>query len=387
MEEHEAQHVVTSGIPEICIDPKDYDPSRLILKDPETMTFSIGQSEVSMTTSAARYLDDEGKECLMYFSAPPQQTFGVSYTFPMEVKEADQTPENAKGFQISYPLTSLKTVKNPTEAEQAYIDMLDSLWQAAVEKGREEALKDGSIPEVAANSFIAAERKGEKWELAVKKPAEYPKTADKKNFDTTKPMRQYLKLITTGKGPTLKAMTPFYGSKNQKCNAVKFLDKRGIIEPCFLFEGLYYGSHGPRAPHGCSLRFKLAEANYTEISSVQGVPSKKLLRANTSVGGEEEVDEGCEDGTFSEPTPAQALKKAVAKTGAKTGAKVATKAPVKKVAVAKTTKTETSTKVAPVKKAVAKSTKVAKAPAKKAVVKKAKEEVEEDEEENVEEDE
>lgn len=355
MEEQKATH-----IPEICITPEEFDVSRLIHKEPVTTSFTMGQTQISITMSEGRYLDDEDRECILYCSAPAQQCFGVSYVYDMEVKEADQTPDNAKGFQLMYPLSSLKTVSNPTEEEQAYNDMIEGMWEAAVESGREEASKDDDeclIPNSSVNSFIAAEKKGT-WEKAVKKPAEYPKTQDKKSLDVSKPKRQYVKLISSGKGESLKALTPFYGPGDKKYNAVKYISKRGIVEPCFLYEGIYYGSHGPRAPHGASLRFKLAEANFTEISSAHGVPSKRMLHKNTAVA---EIDEGQEDGTFAEPgedDPSAALHKIAKKKPASAG--------VKSVAAKKTTTSKTG-----VKKAVAKKSVVKKAAPAKKVVKKA----------------
>jgi hypothetical protein len=386
MEEQKAGN--STQIPEIMINPEDFDANRLIHKEPETSSFTMGQTQISITTSEGRYLDDEDRECILYFSAPPQQCFGVSYMYDMEVKEADQTPDNAKGFQLMYPLSSLKTVANPTKEEQEYSDMIDGMWEAAVECGREEASKDDDeclIPNSSVNSFIAAEKKGT-WDKAVKRPAEYPKTSDKKSLDVSKPKRQYVKLISSGKGESLKALTPFYGPGNKKYNAVKYISKRGIVEPCFLYEGIYYGSHGPRAPHGASLRFRLAEANFTEISSAHGVPSKRMLNKNTAVA---EVDEGQEDGTFAEPgedDPSATLhkiaKKKPSSAGAKTGAKkvVAKKATSKKAAPAK----KVVKKAAPAKKAPAKKVvkKVApKKPVKKVVVEEEEEDFEEEEEE------
>lgn len=379
MENEENSVTATSNIPEICIDPADFDRSRLVLHEPKTMSFTMGQTEVKMTTSDARYLDEEGRECLLYIAAPPQQCFGVSYTYPMEIKEADQSPDNAKGFQVAYPVTSLQTVDSPLESEQAYIDLVEQLWEAAVEQGREEAEKDDDclIPSSSVNSFIAAAKKG-KWEMAVKRPCEYPKTKDKKSLDTTKPMRQYVKLISTGKDKTLKAKTPFYGPGEKKYNAVKFISKRGIIEPCFWFEGIYYGSHGPTASHGASLRFKVAEANYTEVSGATGVPSKKLLRRNTNKptgeeddGSQEGPDEGAEEGTFGAPGSNDAVatpKKATVK-------KTTAKAPVAKAPIVK--KGAAKPKVAP--KATTKAVK--KAPVKpKVAPKKAPKKVESEEE-------
>lgn len=342
MENNNEERSTGDKLPEICITAEEFDPEKLILEDPQTASFTIGQSKISTTTSDARYLDEEERKCLLYIKAPPQSVFGVSYTFDMTTKDSDQVPENAKGMQIAYPLTSMKTTKNPTPKEKAYQDFLDCLWEKAVEKGRQEAEKEGDdllIPDVAVNSFLAAEKK-KNWALAVKKPAEHPKSQDTKTIDYTKPQRQYVKLITSGKGKTLKALTLFYDSNDIAHNAVKYISKRGIIEPCFLVEGTYYGAHG-KNPHGCSLRFKLAEANYTEISGVNGVPSTRMLGKSTSEPVHEEGSD--EEGTFGED-PSIKLSKAVKKAPSKktvpkgSVAKATVKKPVTKTVLKKAVK-------------------------------------------------
>jgi hypothetical protein len=122
---------------DINVDPSKFDRSRVIIHDPVTAEFSIGDAPVQSTTSEARYLDDSGEECELYFPAPPQNCFGVNYVYEMNVKKDEQVPENAKGLQICYPATSLRTVEKPTAKEQAFIDMITALWEMAVEKGRQ----------------------------------------------------------------------------------------------------------------------------------------------------------------------------------------------------------------------------------------------------------
>lgn len=283
-EELEQPQKPNGNMPEICISPVEgWDKERIVIHDAVTSVFNIGNVEVSSTTCAGYYLNDDGEECKLYIAAPSQGCFGVSYTFPMEVKQEDQTPDKRKGMQVMYQLTSLKTVAEPLAEEQAYIDFITDLWEAGVQKGREEAEKDEpTIPASSVNSFVAASRK-ENWENAVKKPFAYPKTKDKKSLDMTKPLRQYIKLITHGEGETLSSVTPFYGPGDKPVNAAKFVDVRGNIEPCIAWEGVYFGSHGPTAPQGASLRFKLVEANYTPQSIGHGsLPSKRVLARNNA---------------------------------------------------------------------------------------------------------
>lgn len=294
---------------EICIKPEDFDPSRVIVKDPVKNEFKIGEQKISTTTSAGKYLNDDGVECTLYITAPEQNCFGISYNYPMGTNEDDKVPENAKGLQICYPLTSLSTVNDPTESEQAFRNTIMALWQASVDKGREEAEKDEpGIPGVSVNSFTAAAKKGT-WEKAVKVPFSRPRNKeDKKTFDLSKPESMYVKLVTTGQGPAMKALTPFYGPGDKKLNALRFADVRGKIEPCFMWEGVYYGAHGPEAPQGASLRFKLVEANYTP-QTLSSLPHHRMLSKNSAPEEEGDTypparvprDEEGEDTGFSAP--------------------------------------------------------------------------------------
>jgi hypothetical protein len=295
----------------------------------------------------------------------------------MGTSEEDKIPENAKGLQICYPLTSMTTVSEPTEQESAFRNTIMGLWQAAVDKGCEEIEKDEpGIPGVSVNSFTAAAKKGT-WEKAVKVPFSHPRNKeDKKTFDKTKPETMYVKLVTEGQGPTMKAKTPFYGPGDKKLNAVRFVDVRGKITPCFVWEGVYYGAHGPEAPHGASLRFKVVEANYTP-QTLSSLPQHRMLNKNAAPVQEDDDDtypparvqrEEGEDEGFTAPGDDEANPVA---------ALAATKTPAKKQAPTK--KATPKATVAPKKKVVAKPP--AKTTPKKILKKLAPKKVVEDEEE------
>lgn len=272
----------------ICIDPKDFDHARVVIADPVTSEFTIGNAPIKTTMSAGAYLNDEGEECELYFTAPPQTCFGVNYQYEMNLKEDQQIPENAKGLQICYPATSMKTVDKPTPDEQAYLDMMQALWELGVDKGRQESEReDLLIPAPSAASFGAAEKR-KKMDQFLKPPLEHPKAEDKKSLDKSKPKRCYVKLVTTGRGPTLRVTSRFYGPEDKPTSALKFIEKRGIIGPCFKWEGLYWGPHG-QAPHGASLRFKLAECTYTPQAS-SALPSTRMVSKNTSPAQEDDDD-------------------------------------------------------------------------------------------------
>jgi len=278
-----------SAIPEISVNPEDFDRARVVIHDPVSFEFTVGEGSIKNTMSKGCYLNDDGQECELYFPAPPQNCFGVNYLYEMTLKKEQQTPENAKGLQICYPATSMKTVETPTPAEEAFIGMMDALWELTVEKGRVEAEReDLLIPQPSAASFLSAEKR-KRMDQFVKPPIQFPNAKDKKILDKSKPKRMYVKLITSGKGETLQAHSKFYGPGDKPMSALRFLDKRGVIEPCFKWEGVFWGAHGSTSPHGASLRFKLVEANYTPQTGI-GLPSHRMLGKNNAPPREEEDD-------------------------------------------------------------------------------------------------
>lgn len=380
MSDENDQQEVEAATPDaiICIDPIDFDPSRVVVKDPQLNEFTLKSGAVIKTcTSPGKYLDDEGKECTLYFRGDPQQTFGFSYNHEISIAKEDRTPDNASGVQVSYPLTSMTTVQNPKPTEQALEDLFMGLWQAVVDKGREEIEKDETtLPAVATSSFVAASKKGQ-WERAVKIPFAHPKDKnDKKKFDTTKPKSIYTKLVTTGRGTTMKVQTIVHGPGDRVQSALRYIDTPGILTPVWVWEGAYHGAHGNEASYGTSLRFKLVQCNFVP-KSFSRIPQNRMLPRNTAPVEEDDTyppargrganhnsdggDAGQDDDAFSAPgedssNPAAALASA-------TKAKAGAKAPVAKAKPAPTGKAPAKAKAVLAKgKAPAKG--VAKAPVK-----------------------
>lgn len=275
----------------VVYDPETFDKSRITINDPVTREFTINDMTISTTSSDGKYTDEEGNECELYIPAPPQSSFGVNYLHDIQIKKEDQTPENAKGLQICYQATSIKTMEKPSPAEGVFIELMDTLWELAVEKGRLEAEREEPlIPAPSVSSCNSAEKRN-RMDLFVKPPLEYPRDKkDKKLFDKTKPRRCYVKLATTGKGVSLKALTRFYGPGDKQVSPLRYIDVRGIITPCFKWEGVYWGAHGPSSPHGASLRFKLVEANFEPTPSIS-LPDHRILPRNTAVASEEDDNE------------------------------------------------------------------------------------------------
>ena len=290
----------------VCIDPADYDESRLVHDDPQKETFKVGQTEVNTTVSQGFYLDDNNEKCVLYFRCGPQSQFGVNESYDLG-KEGQ--PDALKGYQVMYPLTTMATVNNPTEDEQAIITLVDSLYENAVTIATNElARKPKLLPPAALGLLKSAADEGD-IRTGIKKPYEHPKDEKTKKIDETKPVRMYIKLITSGKGKSIKVVTKFYGPGDVQENPKKHVGSkempvRGILEPIVKYEGMYWGQHGADSPCGASLRFRIDQANFTRSSGVSSL-GERLLPKNTSKrdttedgeenrdteGGEEEPDE------------------------------------------------------------------------------------------------
>jgi hypothetical protein len=333
------------SVKEIMIsNPADFDPSRIVIHDPTTSKFKIGNSEISMTVSKGFYLNDEGEECKLYFQAPAQTCFGPQYQYEMGVEDDAKDPSKAKGVQVQYPITSLQSIATPTPAEQAFQNMVQGIWNVSLEKAKEEMARvppqeEGGeeinpddyifIPSVSYSSFTTAAAT-KRWTNALKVPFEHPKdqkAQGKKTIDTTKPKRMYIKLKTSGRGDKMRVQTPFYGPGDVRQSPLTYLEQRGIITPCIEWDGIYWGGHGLQ-PHGASLRFFIVEALFVPVGRSDNLPKHRMLPENTAVPdeswtptvGEDDApagsDEGTEEGTFAAPS----------KTKAAPGAKSQTKA-------------------------------------------------------------
>lgn len=317
-------------------DLASFDKSRVILKDAVENEYKIGSQIVTTIISSGFYLNDDGVECILYIPCPPQNTFGVTWTYPFGKDAKDPDAEmHIQGAQIGYPLTSIKTVQNPTEPERNLMNVLIGLWEVGIEKGKEECENENTIlPEPSKNSLLAVSNsKNPDWAKFMKYPFDYPKSEDKKTKDLTKPARMYVKLLSTGKGLKCKLTTPFYGKGDKKENAVKYLDVRGVITPVFRWDGVFWGPHG-KTPCGGSLRFRVSEANFVAGGGASAqVP--RILGKNTAPEDDEDMalkKPGEAEG-FAEPGTGQAGKlfaKAASKEGkppAPKGALAIAKAP------------------------------------------------------------
>ena len=265
----------------INISPSEFNEDKLIIEDAITISYVIGAATVDVTSSKIFYENEDGDKAEFYTPAPSQRVYGVNYKYPFASAEIDHIPEKAEGMQIGYPITSKDTINKPTDEEIAFKIMIDKIWNKVVEKGKSECDKDKPVvPNPTISSFIAAEKKG-MWHNAVKVPYDFPNSKDGKTKDKTKPQRMYIDLITSGKGNNLKSASQFYGPGDVPVNPKQFIDAPGIIEPALKVDSVFWGAHGPKAPYGASIKFKVAQANFSP-SSVFNVPKERLIGRNTS---------------------------------------------------------------------------------------------------------
>lgn len=270
-----------------------FDKSKVVIEDPVKSSFKKNDGEVVNVTSQGLYIGEDGEKGIPVFQLAPKGCFGVS---PNHKYLSEKIEENIEGYQVCYSYTDLTSVAKPTEEEQYGLDIMKALWDLTVEKGRIEATMEEDkvrIPAPAVNSFAGAEAQLKRNKLAfqnaVKLPFEHPNQKDSKVKDKTKPLRSYFKLVTQGKGPDCKILTPFYEPGDNKVNGKKFIEKRGVIEPCVKWEGVRWGAH-QNAPHGASLKFVITEANFVPGRNDK-LPTHRMLSANTA----EPVEEDSED--------------------------------------------------------------------------------------------
>lgn len=287
-----------SELPVYVLNPIEYEEERLLIHDPVTTSFTKGKDQIKYTTSKIVYLNENGDECELYVT-PPEQRVYISYQGPFG---EDATEDNAKGIQVTYGLTSLNTVKEPTADEQAFIDFLDSLRTKVIEKCQSElelanelAAKakkaktkgkklEYNVPANSITSFRAADAafKGsgdmEDWDAAVKPLKSYKKDPKTKAVDEDSPMRFYVPFLTKGNGSKMSMQTKVNGPGNKPMHYRRFVGQPGIIEPVFHISHVYFGGHGT-ASYGASIRVLLAQANYGPIRA-SGVPPKMLIGGN-----------------------------------------------------------------------------------------------------------
>jgi len=109
----------TSGTVNYALVPLHcYEQERAVLK-PAKMNKS---GENQWCTSEGVYLDDDGKEHTLFFMLPTQRCYGLNANYDKSQKQAEAAGDifRADGFQLAYPITSLKTMNKPTKDRKIY---------------------------------------------------------------------------------------------------------------------------------------------------------------------------------------------------------------------------------------------------------------------------
>jgi hypothetical protein len=288
----------------LVVMPLDWDASRLVVTDPVLTTFKGEDkvTEITQCNSHFQYLDDDNVPRDFCVPLPTQRTFGFSYAYK-HLKP--QTEEWIDGMQVSYPCTSLQTAAKPTDEEAAVLQIFKDIQMATVNKAREEAKKKPCLlPASTKNSFRGAEEEGD-WNLFVKPLIDYPNVKDTKKKDTTKPLRGYFKLLTTGKGAKLRCLTRVYGPGDELVSPLKYLSykdgpsRQGDITPAVKWQKIYWGPCGPESPCGASVKTTVIECNYAPAAAFDPLPKHRIVGKNEAEKVEEEEE-------FSVVTPAKA---------------------------------------------------------------------------------
>lgn len=311
----------------VILNPLDFDPSRLVIAPATSSSFKKGGTEFNNCSSEVLYKVgplDSGRTKKIYIQAPPQTVFGFSEQYELG---KTQSPETFRGYQIAYQVSA---TTSPTEAEAAFIKMLDHVHAAVVEAGKREvarhdeleaAGKVSNFPANVISSYSNITRNGKIGDVNkfIKPLSEYPNIKDTKTKDTSKPKRMYVGLVSGKDGQVL---TKVYGPGGKSLNVANYVSrpgevKRGVLTPIFELKNVYWGGHGSTSPVGGSVKLQLIQCTYVPSSGGNSVPDKPLLPMPEGVvdEGDEKGDDGENDdageSVFSTPAPKMTLTEAM----------------------------------------------------------------------------
>ena len=291
--------MANDDVPELFIPLGTCEEERFCVLPPVTHSFTKGDSEIEWCTSEGRYINDDGIKCEAYFELPEQYSFGTNACYPMTMAKEEKTPANMTGIQICYPMTTMKTIENPMKSEKDSQYVFDCLRDVTWKKMKElcdDQIDDDDrkVPAPTYASYVTATR-GKTVDIskAVKPPYSFPmvtpKGQKKKVEDRSKPQRAYIKFMTKGEGRDMRCITSVYGPGDKKVSALKYIDVKGKATPVVKWEGVFWGSHGQKAPYGASVRLRVAEMNFTPVTD--GGPRRRMLGPNLSVPEEDDISD------------------------------------------------------------------------------------------------
>jgi hypothetical protein len=279
--------------------------SHIELKDPTIITYKNGESN----TVANWSYDNDGDECNLYVTYPSQNGWGPSEQYPYKTPDNMKTPENVKGYQMTYSATSLETMNAPTEKEQRVIDFNEGLQKkvhAAIKRWK----KNGTFDDLDDGPKNLLQVPGQGLKAVFAHPnKDHPTKPNKKVPDTSKPQREYFSLLTSGKQGNIDILCKFYEPSKKtegafvRKNPLKYMGQRGIVTPTVHVQDVYIGD---KAPNPLKIRQKFVDVTFEPIVGNSFVPE--------NVTGRNVVEEDDDDETQSHSQPSsQSKDKVVAK--------------------------------------------------------------------------
>lgn len=288
---------------------QDFDWSTVVITEPETKSFSKqGQGSIETTTSQAYVPGPNGEKLQIYFQIATQKVWGINGNWELNTPKEQQTPENLKGFQIAYPLTSTETFTCPTADEIHTKNCFDEISKISLdfvtqecENKRSKKADTRKIAAVTYNSYIAG-KNDDDLSTVVKPIYDWVKSEDKttkqKYVNKQKPQNSYLKLVTRGQKPNLVCATSIYGPGDKLVSPLKYMrfsdkDKPILteVDSVVHFEGLFYGAHG-KTPYGASIKLRVVQMSIRPAMLDSSLPKRRMLPANTAVEATSEDDDG-----------------------------------------------------------------------------------------------
>ncbi len=283
--------------------------AKVVVEEPVLNKSKDGKHEW-VTSGVFYYPQGVGKDKpkgQLYLRVPKQYIFGINGTHPQDIADEDKTKDNADGLQIRYPMTSLKTVAEPSPKEAFAFALFDAIWKKTLEAGISfcKVPKDQrKLPATANNSYIAA-KDGVKnqndlndpaWRDFIKPIYDYGKDKDGK-VNKEKPQTCYIEFVTFVDKQTKKMRcdTKVYNEKN-----VRVLDPKiyyatfqdscpGNADICVLWQDVYWGAHGKKE-YGGSARLRVAEMNFVQVTNSRVVSDRLLPDSDpiVEIGGDNE---------------------------------------------------------------------------------------------------
>jgi len=240
-----------------------FDLSKLSFGNPE----ELGKNNEGTTTMAIPiyYQYKDGKPGPLCLEAFPQYCSGIQKCYAYK---KPKTPENETGqFQIVYPATSRKTLKNPLPQEDYIFQVCNSL-EKCLSDHLQKLNEEGKL------AFVMSTTKTLMKAGEAIKPIIGPAGINKETGEEY-PRSFWSKLISfTPKGKERKFITKVY-IKEQKVNPLDILGKAGTIHPVFKFTQATYTTTGR-----FNIQIQLLECSYEIIERSDDRP--RMLPSNFS---------------------------------------------------------------------------------------------------------